>query len=239
MPILPPVGAGQAGHARSRRRPVAAAGVDHLGLPGREPAAVRHVRPAGRDRGGGARAAGARDGPAQGALPRPVAEHRPASVRRRAGLLLHRRQPPLQRLLARGGGGEILSLEDRLAPSGRSGSAHADLIRVPPGLGRGQAARGSLSRAISARSRSRPAGCSGPSCRSRRGCRRESTTSAPICCATARSSPRCRGPAGRQSRFQRPAGRLGRTHDGPALRLGAIVMALVLGWLGGAVMRRL
>ena len=37
--------------------------------------------------------AGARDGAAQAALPRPVAQHRPPGLRRRAGLLLHRRQP--------------------------------------------------------------------------------------------------------------------------------------------------
>src|SRR3984893_12083158 len=141
------LGARRGANARSGCRSVACPRVDHLGVPGREHPAVRHVRPAGRDRRGRGRAGRSRDGAAQAAFPRPVAQHRPPGLRRRARLLRHRRQPaPTAPARARrrrrdpvAGGSAV---ERALVWPARAPGSH----QIPPGSGRGKAARRSLSR---------------------------------------------------------------------------------------------
>jgi hypothetical protein len=184
------------------------------------------------------RAGGARDRAAQGALLRPVAEHRPPAVRRRAGLLLHCRQRPLQRLLARGAGGEILSLDDRLASirpvrqrsPARLAEFRQGLVEVkrredlyPAAFGHVTMQASRLFRAELPFPSRLPEG---------------SMTCARISYATERSWLPCRG---RCRSARSGSARNWRLVDqaGPLYGLGAIVMALVLGWLGGAVLRRL
>ena len=87
------LGAQRAVDARSGRRPVAARVSITSAFQGESILLFGMFDPPGEIVVVVAGPAGARDGAAQGALPRPVAQHRPPGLRRRAGLLRHRRQP--------------------------------------------------------------------------------------------------------------------------------------------------
>ena len=100
---------------------------------------------------------------------------------------------PLQRLLARGAGGEILSLEDRMSTVRSVGPrAAADLARFRSGLVEVKRRDGLYPAAIG-----QVTVQAGRLFRVElpfpRACRKGPTRSAPTCCARARSSPPCRG----------------------------------------------
>ena len=150
----------------------------------------------------------ARDGDAQGALPGPVAQHRPPGLRRRAGLLLHRRQ--------RAAAAPAGARRGRRDPVARGpyvehpvgARAPTETRQVPRRAGRGEAPRGPLSgRLRPGHGAGRPAvpGRAALSVAPAGGDLRRQGLS------PARGQDRRRGvaaPAGRQGRLQCPAGRL-------------------------------
>jgi len=146
---------------------------------------------------------------------------------------------PLQRLLARGGGGEILSLEDRLStvkPVGqRSASSLAQfrngLVEVkrqeelyPAAIGQVTIQAGRLFRVDLPFPSRLPEGVYDVRTYLLREGKIVAAVSRPL-------------PVGKVGFSARIAG--WSTHDGALYGLGAIFMALLVGWFGGAVMRRL
>jgi uncharacterized protein (TIGR02186 family) len=146
---------------------------------------------------------------------------------------------PLQRLLARGGGGEILSLADRLASVRSVGEReHEDLIRFRLGLvevkrreGLYPAAIGQVT--IQAHRLFRvdlpfpsrlPEGVYDVRTYLLRDGKVVAAVSRPL-------------PVGKVGFSAQLAGWA--THEGPLYGVGAIFMALVVGWIGGSLMRRL
>jgi uncharacterized protein (TIGR02186 family) len=145
---------------------------------------------------------------------------------------------PLQRLLARGAGGEIMTLEDRLAAAQSVGERdHADLIRFRLGLGEVKRRQGLY-----------PAAIGNVSIQAGRLFRVE----LPFPSRLPEGVYEVRTYLLREGRIVAavsrplPVGKVGFSaqlagwadNEGPLYGLGAIVMAVVVGWLGGAVMRR-
>ncbi|MFZ5780860.1 MAG: TIGR02186 family protein [Pseudomonadota bacterium] len=146
---------------------------------------------------------------------------------------------PLQRLLARGAGGEILSLEDRLVgikPVGeRDGSELAQfrhgLVEVkrredlyPAAIGQIAVQAGRLFRVELPFPSRLPEGVYDV--------RTYLLREGQIVAAVSRPLP-----VGKVGFSAQLAGWA--SHDGPLYGLGAILMALIVGWLGGTIMRRL
>jgi uncharacterized protein (TIGR02186 family) len=146
---------------------------------------------------------------------------------------------PLQRLLARGAGGEILSLDDRLSSirpvRKRSpeelAKFRAGLVEVkrredlyPANFGQVAVQAGRLFRAELPFPSRLPEGVYDVRTYLLRDGKIVAAVSRPL-------------PVGKVGFSAQLAG--WSTHEGPLYGLGAIVMALVLGWLGGAVLRRL
>lgn len=146
---------------------------------------------------------------------------------------------PLQRLLARGAGGEILSLDDRLStvkPVGSRAAAdlaafRAGLVEVkrndglyPPAIGQVTVQAGRLFRAQLPFPSRLPEGSYDV--------RTYLLRDGRIVAAVARPLP-----VGKVGFSARLAG--WSAHDGELYGLGAIAMALLVGWLGGVVVRRL
>ncbi len=146
---------------------------------------------------------------------------------------------PLQRLLARGAGGEILSLEDRLSTvkpvSDRDAAQLAQfrqgLVEVkrreglyPAAIGQVTVQAGRLFRAELPFPSRLPEGVYEVRTYLLREGRIVAAVSRPL-------------PVGKVGFSAQLAGWAG--HDGPLYGFGAILMALVVGWLGGTIMRRL
>jgi len=146
---------------------------------------------------------------------------------------------PVQRLLARGTGGEILSLADRMASVRSVGTREdADLIRFRVGLVEVKRREGLY-----------PAAIGQVSVQANRLFRVE----LPFPSRLPEGIYDVRAYLLRQGRIVAavsrplPVGKVGFSaqlagwadHEGPLYGLGAIAMALLVGWLGGAVMRRL
>ncbi|WP_421994792.1 TIGR02186 family protein [Reyranella sp.] len=146
---------------------------------------------------------------------------------------------PLQRLLARGAGGEILSLEDRLASikpvtadeAARVAQFRAGLVEVkrreglyPAAIGQVTVQAGRLFRAELPFPSRLPEGVYDVRTYLLREGRIVAAVSRPL-------------PVGKVGFSAQLAGWA--SHDGPWYGLGAIVMALLVGWIGGALMRRL
>jgi uncharacterized protein (TIGR02186 family) len=145
---------------------------------------------------------------------------------------------PLQRLLARGAGGEILSLEDRLSSVRSVGQReHEDLIKFRLGLvevkrreGLYPAAIGQVS--IQAHRLFRvdlpfPSRLPEGVYEIRTYLLRDGKIAAAV------SRPLPVGKVGFSAQLAGWA-----SHDGPLYGLGAILVALIAGWIGGAIMRR-
>jgi uncharacterized protein (TIGR02186 family) len=145
---------------------------------------------------------------------------------------------PLQRLLARGAGGEILSLEDRLGTVRSVGERdHADLIRFrlglvevkrreglyPAAIGQVMVQAGRLFRVELPFPSRLPEGVY----EIRTYLLREGKIVAAV------SRPLPVGKVGFSAQLAGWA-----DHEGPLYGLGAVLMALIAGWIGGAVMRR-
>lgn len=146
---------------------------------------------------------------------------------------------PLQRLLARGAGGEILSLEDRLAtikPVGERGGAELAQFRhglvevkrseglYPAAVGQVAVQAGRLFRVELPFPSRLPEGVYEVRTYLLREGRIVAAVSRPL-------------PVGKVGFSAQLAGWA--SHDGPLYGLGAILMALIVGWLGGTIMRRL
>lgn len=146
---------------------------------------------------------------------------------------------PLQRLLARSAGGEILSLEDRLATVRSVGERdHADLIRFrgglvevkrreglyPAAIGQVTVQAGRLFRVELPFPSRLPEGVY----EIRTYLLREGKIVAAV------SRPLPVGKVGFSAQLAGWA-----ANEGPLYGLGAIMMALLVGWIGGAIMRRL
>jgi uncharacterized protein (TIGR02186 family) len=146
---------------------------------------------------------------------------------------------PLQRLLARGAGGEILSLEDRMASVRSVGSREdQDLIRFRRGLVEVKRREGLY-----------PAAIGQVTVQANRLFRVE----LPFPSRLPEGNYEVRAYLLRQGKIVTavsrplPVGKVGfsaqlagwAAHDGALYGFGAIVLALAAGWLGGAVMRRL
>jgi uncharacterized protein (TIGR02186 family) len=144
---------------------------------------------------------------------------------------------PLQRLLARSGG-EIMTLEDRLAAAQSVGERdHADLIRFRVGLGEVKRRQGlypaATGQVIVQAGRLFRVELPFPS-RLPEGAYEVRTylmREGKIVAAVSRPLP-----VGKVGFSAQLAGWA--ENDGPLYGLGAVVMALVVGWLGGAIMRR-
>ena len=146
---------------------------------------------------------------------------------------------PLQRLLARGAGGEILSLEDRLStvkPVGIAGRGRAGAVPRRPGRGEAPG------RALSGGHRpghdpGRPAVPRRPAV----------SVTLPEGVYEVRAYLLREGKIVAAVSRPLPVGKVGfsaqlagwASDEGALYGLGAIVMALFVGWLGGAIMRRL
>ena len=145
---------------------------------------------------------------------------------------------PLQRLLARGAGGEILSLADRMASVGSVGEReHADLIRFrlglvevkrreglyPAAIGQVTVQAGRLFRVDLPFPSRLPEGVYEVRTYLLRGGKIVAAVSRPL-------------PVGKVGFSAQLAGWASR--DGELYGLGAILMALMVGWIGGAVLRR-
>lgn len=145
---------------------------------------------------------------------------------------------PLQRLLARSAGGEILSLEDRLGTVRSVGERdHADLIRFRVGLGEVKRRQGLYPAAIGQvtvqAGRLFRVELPFPS-RLPEGVYEVRTyllRDGKIVAAVSRPLP-----VGKVGFSAQLAGWA--DDDGPLYGLGAVIMALLVGWIGGAVMRR-
>lgn len=146
---------------------------------------------------------------------------------------------PLQRLLARSAGGEILSLEDRMSSVRSVGERdHADLIRFrqglvevkrreglfPAAIGQVTVQGGRLFRVELPFPSRLPEGVYEIRAYLLRDGKIVAAVSRPL-------------PVGKVGFNAQLAGWA--AHEGPLYGVGAIVMALLVGWLGGAVMRRL
>ncbi len=146
---------------------------------------------------------------------------------------------PLQRLLARGAGGEILSLEDRMSTVRSVGPrAAADLVRFRSGLVEVKRREGLY-----------PAAIGQVTVQAGRLFRVE----LPFPSRLPEGTYEVRAYLLRQGKIVAavsrplPVGKVGfsaqlagwAAHDGPLYGAGAIILALLAGWLGGAVMRRL
>ena len=146
---------------------------------------------------------------------------------------------PLQRLLARGAGGEILSLEDRMSTIKPVGSRSAaelakfrgGLVEVkrqeglfPAAIGQVTVQAGRLFRVDLPFPSRLPEGVYEVKAYLLRDGKIVAAVSRPL-------------PVGKVGFSAQLAGWA--SHDGALYGLGAIVMALVAGWLGGAIMRRL
>ena len=146
---------------------------------------------------------------------------------------------PLQRLLARGGGGEILSLEDRLASVRSVGEReHEDLIRFRLGLVEVKRREGLYPAAIGQVTiqahRLFRVDLPFPS-RLPEGVydiRTYLLRDGKIVAAVSRPLP-----VGKVGFSAQLAGWA--SHEGPLYGVGAIFMALIVGWIGGAIMRRI
>ncbi|HEX9555323.1 MAG TPA: TIGR02186 family protein [Reyranella sp.] len=146
---------------------------------------------------------------------------------------------PLQRLLARSAGGEILSLEDRLASVRSVGEReHQDLTKFrlglvevkrqeglyPPAIGQVTIQAHRLFRVDLPFPSRLPEGVYDV--------RTYLLRDGKIVAAVSRPLPV--GKVGFNAELASWA-----THDGPLYGLGAIILALMAGWIGGAIMRRL
>ena len=146
---------------------------------------------------------------------------------------------PLQRLLARGAGGEILSLEDRMANVRSVGSREDnDLIRFrqglvevkrrqglyPAAIGQITVQAGRLFRVDLPFPSRLPEGTYEVRAYLLRDGKIAAAVSRPL-------------PVGKVGFSARLAGWA--SHEGPLYGLGAIIIAVLAGWLGGAVLRRL
>ena len=146
---------------------------------------------------------------------------------------------PLQRLLARGAGGEILSLEDRLStikPVGERGPAQlaqfrGGLVEVkrreglyPAAIGQVTVQAGRLFRVDLPFPSRLPEGVYDVRAYLLRDGKIVAAVSRPL-------------PVGKVGFSAQLAGWASR--DGPLYGLGAILMALIVGWFGGAIVRRL
>ncbi len=146
---------------------------------------------------------------------------------------------PLQRLLARGAGGEILSLEDRMQSVRSVGERdHEDLIKFRLGLVE-----------VKRREDLYPAAIGQVTIQANRLFRVE----LPFPSRLPEGTYEVRTYLLREGRIAAavsrplPVGKVGFSaqlagwadHDGPLYGLGAIVMALLVGWIGGAVVRRI
>jgi uncharacterized protein (TIGR02186 family) len=146
---------------------------------------------------------------------------------------------PLQRLLARGAGGEILSLQDRLSSVRSIGQReHEDLIRFrlglvevkrreglyPAAIGQVTIQAGRLFRVDLPFPSRLPEGVYEVRTYLLRDGKIVAAVSRPLPVAKEGFSARLAGWASR---------------EGPLYGLGAILLAVVAGWLGGAIMRRL
>jgi uncharacterized protein (TIGR02186 family) len=146
---------------------------------------------------------------------------------------------PLQRVLARGVGGEILSLEDRLSTVRSVGQRdHADLIKFRTGLVEVKRREGlypaAIGQVVVQAGRLFRVDLPFPS-RLPEGVyevRAYLLRDGKIVAAVSRPLP-----VGKVGFSAQLAG--WSVHDGPLYGLGAVFMALLLGWIGGAVMRRL
>ena len=146
---------------------------------------------------------------------------------------------PLQRLLARGAGGEILSLEDRLASVRSVGERdHDDLIQFRLGLvevkRREELYPANIGQVLIQANRLFRVDLPFPS-RLPEGVydvRTYLLRDGKIVAAVSRPLPVSKvGFSAELAGWSR--------HDGPLYGLGAIVLALVVGWIGGAIVRRM
>jgi uncharacterized protein (TIGR02186 family) len=146
---------------------------------------------------------------------------------------------PLQRVLARSVGGEILSLEDRLGTVRSVGERdHADLIRFRVGLGEVKRRQGLY-----------PAAIGQVTVQAGRLFRVELPfpSRLPEGVYEVRTYLLREGKIVAAVSRPLPVGKVGFSaqlagwadNDGPLYGLGAVIMALAVGWIGGAVMRRI